>query len=284
MLSLLRNHWGKCVFALSSFIWAACTDNAQPMNSGAQPPSESSSSMDDCLECTYGISVSYPVSIISEESSSSVPSSSSINIINSSSSDEDSTSINCYTTSVKDTAGSSYDIFECDNGNRYLKDFRKYWESLKESLPSDIIWSEPNQSKGEGKNCNFNGVPLCVDKIDSQGHVYGGCAPTIECPYKPDTTTYNCYSTTIKNKDNIDIDIVECEDGHKWTREQARFSICAPDSIAIPEDVTVGFPDPGGKYAKNCKLGPNTCIISECTNKEYCAPTIECPYKPDTTT
>ena len=189
MLSLIKNHWGKCVFALSSFIWAACTDNAQPMNSGAQLPSEISSSMDDCLECTYGISVSYPVSIISEESSSSVPSSSSSSIINSSNSDESSTSINCYTTSVKSTTGSSYDIFECDNGKRYLKDYRKYSDDLRKSLPNDIWWSEPSQSKGEGVNCDFNGPHLCVDKVDSQGHRVGGCEPTIECPYKPDTTT-----------------------------------------------------------------------------------------------
>ena len=183
MLSLIKNHWGKCVFALSSFFWAACTDDAQPMNSGAQPPSESSSSMDDCLECTYGISVSYPVSIISEESSSSVPSSSSSSTINSSNSDESSTFINCYTTSVKSTTGSSYDIFECDNGKRYLKDYRKYSDELRSILPNDILWSEPREGT-EGQNCNFNGPPLCVDKVDSQGHRVGGCRRTIECPYK----------------------------------------------------------------------------------------------------
>lgn len=277
MLSLIKNHWGKCVFALSSFFWAGC-------NNGSATITDNDGS--ECLECTYGISVSYPISSSSEKSSSSVPSSSlfvfsSSSIINSSSSDEDSTSINCYTTSVKDTAGSSYDIFECDNGKRYLKDYQVYSETLRNRLSKDIIWSEPNQSKGEGKNCNFNGVPLCVDKWTSDGKILpgSGCAPTVECPYKPDTTTYNCYNTTIKNKDNIDIDIVECEDGHKWTRERVRFTICAPDSIAIPEDVSVGFPEPGGNYAKNCKLGPNACIISKCTNNEYCEPTIECPTK-----
>ena len=170
MLSLIRNHWGKFAFAIASFFWTACTDDTQPMYGAVQPPSESSSSMDDCLECTYGISVAYPLS-----SSSTTESSSSA---------ESSGAINCYTTSVKSTTGSSYDIFECDNGKRYLKDYQVYGEGLQENLPADVLWSKPDKSKGEGVNCDFNGPHLCVDKMDAEGHMYGGCMPTIECPYK----------------------------------------------------------------------------------------------------
>ena len=184
MLSFIRNHWGKCIFALSSFIWAACTDDAQPMNSGAQPPSESSSSTGDCLECTYGISVTDPVSSSSIESSSSVESSSSA--IPMSIPAYGIPPVDCYTAQVQSTTGSSYDIFECDNGRRFLKDYQVYSESLKEKLPDDILWSAPDKFSGEGRNCNFDGPSLCVDKMDAEGHMYGGCMPTIECPYKED--------------------------------------------------------------------------------------------------
>lgn len=172
MISFVRKHWGKFAFSLASFFWAGCTSDAQPLYGVAQPTSESSSSMDDCLECTYGISVTYPLS-----SSSTAESSSSA---------ESSGAINCYTTSVKSTTGSSYDIFECDNGRRFLKDYQVYSESLKEKLPADVLWSKPNKAKGEGTNCNFDGPSLCVDKMDAEGHMYGGCMPTIECPYKED--------------------------------------------------------------------------------------------------
>ena len=178
MLSLIRNHWGKFAFAVTSFFWTACTDDTQPMYGAVQPPSESSSSMDDCLECTYGISVAYPLSSSStaESSSSDIPMSQPLYGVP--------VAINCYTTSVKSTTGSSYDIFECTNGKRYLKDYPVYSEHLKESLPNDILWNTPNKDIGEGANCNFDGPHLCVDKMDDEGHMYGGCMPTIECPDK----------------------------------------------------------------------------------------------------
>jgi len=162
MNSFIKNHWGKLVFAVASFFWTACSDDAQPMNGAVQPPSESSSSMEgDCLECEYGGPIKY-----------------------SSSSSATAELVNCYTTSVKSTTGSSYDIFECDNGKRYLKDYIVYSESLRENLPNDILWKKPNKENGEGVNCDFNGPSLCVDKMDAEGNMYGGCFPTVECPYK----------------------------------------------------------------------------------------------------
>lgn len=177
MISFVRKHWGKFAFSLASFFWAGCTSDAQPLYGITQPTSESSSSMGDCLECTYGISVTYPISSSSEESSSSVTSSSSNATVE---------PINCYRTSVQSTTGSSYDIFECDNGRRFLKDYQVYSESLKEKLPADILWSTPERGSREGQNCNFDGPSLCVDKMDAEGHMYGGCMPTIECPNKED--------------------------------------------------------------------------------------------------
>lgn len=253
---MFYRHWKMFLLVLSSSFWAGCDVSSSEAESH-YPPSESQSSTSDIVESS---------ATISDDGISG-------------SSSESRVAVNCYTTSIKDTAGSSYSIFECDNGTKYLKDFVKYSESLKDRLPKDILWSKPREGI-EGDNCDFNAAPLCVDKIDSQGRQYGGCLPTIDCPYRPDTTTTNCYATSIKNKDGVDIDIVECDDGHKWTREQAPFSICATNPISIPENVSVGFPQPGGKNAKNCKLGPDTCAMTDCgTEKEYCAPTIDCPSK-----
>ncbi|MBR2899804.1 MAG: hypothetical protein IKC23_09340 [Fibrobacter sp.] len=269
-------YWKVFLLALTSFFWAGC-DVSSSETECLYPPSEYQSSNSDKVESSTTIGDD-EISCGSNKAVSSETASNN-SVESSSSSSNGRAPVNCYTTSVKDTAGSSYSIFECDNGKKYLKDFVVYSEGLKDRLPKDILWSEPREGI-EGDNCNFNAAPLCVDKIDSQGRQYGGCHPTIDCPYKPDTTTANCYATSVKNKDDVEIDIVECDDGHKWTREQAPFSICATNPISIPEDVTVGFPEPGGKNAKNCKLGPDTCAKTDCgSKKEYCAPTIDCPHK-----
>ena len=181
MISFIRKHWGNLAFALASFFWTGCTDDAQPVYGVVQVPNESSSSMSgDCPECEYGVPSVHSSSSV--ESSSSVVSSSSEGIPRMSATEYGIMPINCYTTSVK--AGSSYTIFECDNGKRYLKDYRKYSDELRSILPNDILWSEPREGT-EGQNCNFNGPPLCVDKVDSQGRRVGGCRRTIECPSKP---------------------------------------------------------------------------------------------------
>ncbi len=169
MISFIRKHWGNLAFALASFLWAGCTDDAQPMYGVVQAPNESSSSS---VESSSSVA-----------SSSSVTSSSSEGIPRMSATEYGIMPVDCYTTSVKDSKGTSYDIFECDNGRRFLKNYRVYSDNVKEKLPNDILWSEPYQGV-EGKNCNFNGTPLCVDKVDKQGRRSGGCRPTIECPYK----------------------------------------------------------------------------------------------------
>ena len=170
MLSMIRKHWGKFALALTSFFWTACGSNSDSGNNG------------ECPVCEYGVLVDYSSSS-AELSSSSVESSSS-DIPMSQPLYGVPVATDCYTTTVKSTTGSSYNIFECDNGNRYLKDYFAYSEHLKESLPEDILWNSPNRDNGEGVNCNFNGPHLCVDKMDDEGNMYGGCVPTIECPYK----------------------------------------------------------------------------------------------------
>ena len=162
---MFYKYWKVFLLALTSFFWAGCDDST------VEP------------ECLYGIPPEYQSSNSDKVESSATISDNGDTDESSSSSSDGKAPVNCYTTSVKDTAGSSYSIFECDNGKKYLKDFVVYSESLKDRLPKDILWSEPREGI-EGDNCNFNAAPLCVDKIDSQGRQYGGCHPTIDCPHK----------------------------------------------------------------------------------------------------
>ena len=72
MFSFIRKHWGHLTFALASFFWAGCTDNAQPVYGVIQVPNESSSSVNDCPECEYGVP-SLSSSSSEDFSSSSIP-------------------------------------------------------------------------------------------------------------------------------------------------------------------------------------------------------------------
>ncbi|SHK63570.1 hypothetical protein [Fibrobacter sp. UWB12] len=179
MISFIRKQWGNFAFSLASFFWAGCGNGEI-------------STADD-IDCNVDLyaedDTKCPTPDIKkyiETSSSSVESSSS-SIPRMSAPAYGIDPVNCYTTSIKNSEGSSYQIFECDNGYRYLKDFRAYPEELKSTLPEDILWRKPYQGT-EGKNCNFNGVPLCVDKWDTNQNVLSdsGCEPTIECPDKPE--------------------------------------------------------------------------------------------------
>ena len=176
MISIIRKHWGKVVFAAASFFWSACSDDAQPMN--GNPVEYTSSSMEDSSSSSVDqTSSSIESSSSAKSSSSNIPMSVPAYGV---------PPVDCYTTQVQSTTGSSYDIFECDNGRRFLKNYQIYSESLKEELPADILWSAPERGSREGRNCNFDGPSLCVDKMDAEGNMYGGCMPTIECPNKED--------------------------------------------------------------------------------------------------
>ena len=176
----IRKHWKKILLSSAALFWASCggdNESTIPTGGNDDPKKVQPDNIDGLkIDTLYGV----------------LPFYSSSSIINSSNSNKNSTSINCYTTFVKGFDGRSYDIFECDNGKRYLKDYRIYKDGAKDNLPSDIIWSKPY----EGKNCNFNGVPLCVDKWTSDGKILpgSGCAPTVECPYKEQES----FSTFIK--------------------------------------------------------------------------------------
>jgi hypothetical protein len=173
---MFYKYWKVFLLALASFFWVGCDDSSSEAECLYGPPPEYQSSNSDKVESSATVGDD-------EISSGSNETVSSNSVEPFSTSSNGRAPVNCYTTSVKDTAGSSYSIFECDNGKKYLKDFVVYSEGLKDRLPKDILWSEPREGI-EGDNCNFNAAPLCVDKIDSQGRQYGGCHPTIDCPHK----------------------------------------------------------------------------------------------------
>ncbi len=264
---MFYKHWKKISLALTAFFWASC-NNATT----TEPP-------------MYGVPPDISSSSTTPESSSAVtPDSSSAEPISKNS--IDSAQILCYNESIQSNESRAVEIIECSDGNKYLRDPTIYrlFPNLFSKIPEDVKTEFPTPGSAKASNCRNETICHDIPIKDEQGNTRnaGGCNPTIQCPNKPkaeDTTAYNCYSTSITNKDGIDIGIIECEDGKKWTKEKAPFSICAKEKIDIPEGINYGFPNPSEKYAKNCKIGPDTCIISECTNEEYCAPTIDCPPK-----
>lgn len=262
---MFYKHWKKISFALTAFFWASCNNTTvtEPPLYGESPDISSSSA-------TPGSS-----SAVTPDSSSAEPISK--NSI-------DSAQILCYNESIQSNESRAVEIIECSDGNKYLRDPTIYrlFPNLFPKIPEDVKTEFPTPGSAKASNCKRTTICHDIPIKDEQGHTRnaGGCNPAIQCPDKPqaaDTTTYNCFSSSITNKDGIDIDIIECEDGRKWTRERAPFSICAKEKIDVPIGINYGFPEPSEKYAKNCKIGPNTCTFSECTNKEYCAPTIDCP-------
>lgn len=261
---MFYKHWKKISLALTAFFWASCNNatTTEPM---------------------YGVPPDISSSSTTPESSSAVtPDSSSAEPISKNSIDSAQTL--CYNESIQNDDGKNVEIIECSDGNKYLRDPTIYrlFPNLFSKIPEDVKTEFPTPGSAKASNCQNETICHDIPIKDEQGNTRnaGGCNPTIQCPNKPkaeDTTAYNCYSTSITNKDGIDIGIIECEDGRKWTKEKAPFSICAKEKIDVPEGINYGFPNPSEKYAKNCKIGPDTCIISECTNEEYCAPTIDCP-------
>lgn len=94
---------------------------------------------------------------------------------------------NCYNGTAKNSEGRSFEIFECDNGEKYLADPSYIIAGSEKDLPEGVI--PQVLSASATANCS-TGPSLCVDAYveDEQGNrkPVGGCFPTTVCPDKPE--------------------------------------------------------------------------------------------------
>lgn len=186
MNQFFRKHWKHLFFTLATFFWVGCGDDSssQVVLYGCpddickeDPETSSSGDLPASSSEEPGSSSSVDISS-SAESSSSVESSTSI---------DDFAAvygppIPCYSTTIQNDAGKTFDIFECQNGGKYLKDADIYGKNVKDELPEDVQTEVPAKSPFFANNCEE--VSLCVDGVDAEGTPTGGCHPTLECPPK----------------------------------------------------------------------------------------------------
>ena len=193
---MFYKHWKKFALTLTALFWASCsetTDDAvlygcppdgcydEPESSDANGDNSSSS------EATGGES--------SSSSETAKPESSSImNKLSSSDTDWSSSSFSavyapptvfCYNDTAINDSGKVFDIFACENGQKYLRNpFQNYPDTPKD-LPKGV--NENALSPQMTKNCTA-GPDICIDSytIDKNGNEVptGGCFPTVECPDK----------------------------------------------------------------------------------------------------
>ena len=100
-------------------------------------------------------------------------------------------STQCYNTTAVNDAGKTFDIIECENGDKYLRHPGIYESHLAPNdLPPGVdVFAPQTDERGCGAtNCTYSEQDLCVDGfvLDEHGNEQpvGGCYPTINCPEK----------------------------------------------------------------------------------------------------
>ena len=102
---MFYKYWKVFLLALTSFFWAGCDDSSSEAECLYGPPPEYQSSNSDKVESSATVGDD-------EISSGSNETVSSNSVEPFSTSSNGRAPVNCYTTSVKDTAGSSYSIYQ----------------------------------------------------------------------------------------------------------------------------------------------------------------------------
>ena len=110
---------------------------------------------------------------------------SSSSVISSSDSEE---LVYCYNSSIKNESGSVFEIIDCTDGSKYLRDpalYNQYPESQK-ILPDGVQINAPLPGSDKAANCQ-RGPSVCYDiRVEEPyPHTEGGCIETIECPQRP---------------------------------------------------------------------------------------------------
>ena len=93
----------------------------------------------------------------------------------------------CYNDTVKNAAGTSFDIIECDDGKKYLREPIVNVSESRLPLPEGVERTAPQPTASYAANCTPSSV--CIDNVvlDEFGNPRnnGGCVPTTECPSRP---------------------------------------------------------------------------------------------------
>ena len=94
----------------------------------------------------------------------------------------------CYNDTAKNEAGTSFDIIECDDGKKYLREPIVGVSESRLPLPEGVESTAPQPTSSYAANCTPSSV--CIDKVvlDEFGNPRneGGCVPTTECPSRPE--------------------------------------------------------------------------------------------------
>ena len=94
----------------------------------------------------------------------------------------------CYNTTAVNDAGKVFDIIECENGEKYLRQpgHYAYQEELQKELPEGV-YTYGHVGECGATNCKY-GPKTCVSgtATDYLGNPYNydSCDPIIECPEK----------------------------------------------------------------------------------------------------
>lgn len=185
MNQFFRKHWKHLFFTLATFFWVGCGDDSSSQAVLYGCPD------DICKEDPETSSSGDLPASSSEEPSSS----SSAPKMSSSSSYDDNTIppmsatvygiVPCFSTTVQNDVGVTFDIFECSNGKKYLQD--GYDESIKDALPEGVETTPLVKGGSLAVNCTLNRT--CTDAPDAEGINAGECTTSIECPPKEDSSS-----------------------------------------------------------------------------------------------
>ena len=226
---MFYKHWKKIALTLTALFWAACEDSTSVEECLYGPPSyyglpESSDANGD--ESSSSEATGNETSSSSSEAAKS-ESSSSMGKLSSSDKDWSSSSFSavyapptvfCYNDTAVNDSGKVFDIFACENGQKYLRNpFQNYPDTPKD-LPKGV--NENALTPQMTKNCTA-GPDICIDSytIDKNGNEVptGGCFPTVECPDKDSVTCTPTDSSVTYFGEDYSADIKKM-----WKEEQAK--------------------------------------------------------------
>jgi len=190
---MFYKHWKKIALALASFFWASC---------GSDGSSEDISSI-QANPSLYGIiePIENDPSVITSSSSSVEESSSSDFILMAldygvpyDPDDRDTIYTDqtlCFNDSVQNVEGRVFKIIDCIDGNKYLRNPGDAGSEGVE-LPEGIQVFAPKAGSEKAPNCTSD-QDICIERDPSkpiEQDSLAGCHPVINCPAKPDDTTF----------------------------------------------------------------------------------------------
>ena len=190
---MFYKHWKKIALALASFFWASC---------GGDGSSEEISAV-QADSSLYGV-----IGPIENDSSDVTFSSSSLEESSSSDfilmaldygvpydpDDRDTIytdQILCFNDSVQNVEGRVFKIIDCIDGNKYLRDPSAAGVEGVE-LPEGVQVFAPKAGSEKAPNCTSD-QDICIERDPSkpiEQDSLAGCHPVINCPAKPDDTTF----------------------------------------------------------------------------------------------